>query len=263
MPKFAANLSLLFADLPLSERFAASKAAGFNAVEIQFPYEMHAEEMAALLQAHDLQMVLHNLPAGNWPQGERGIACLPQRMDEFRAGVETALHYAKVLGVRQLNCLAGIRPDDLDPVQSHACLLDNVRYAAQRLQKEGMRLLLEPINTFDIPGFFLSRPSQGFALLKEAAQPNAYLQYDIYHAQRMEGELAITLCEHLAEIGHIQIADNPGRHQPGTGEIAYPYLFNLLDQLGYRGFVGCEYLQQGSTQESLAWCAAWLQTPPS
>lgn len=259
MPKFAANLSLLFTELPLRQRFAASKAAGFSAVEIQFPYEMPAEEMAALLRANNLQMVLHNLPAGNWAGGERGIACLPARVEEFRCGLETALQYAQLLGVRQLNCLAGIPATDVDAAQAYACLLDNVRYAAQRLQQHGMRLLLEPINTFDVPGFFLARPSQGFALLQEVAQANVFLQYDMYHAQRMEGGLANTLRRSLAQIGHIQIADNPGRHQPGTGEIDYPYLFSLLDQLGYQGYVGCEYLPQGSTLESLAWCATWLE----
>ncbi len=258
MPQFAANLSLLFTELPLAERFAASREVGFQAVEIQFPYQMPAEEMAALLKQHDLKMVLHNLPAGNWAQGERGIACLPARVAEFRAGVDAAIAYAQTLGVQQLNCLAGIRPAELSIPDAHACLLDNLRYAAQCLAEVGMRILVEPINTFDIPGFFLSLPSQALALIEEAQQPNLLLQYDIYHAQRMEGELANTLRQHLTSIGHIQVADNPGRHQPGSGEIAYPYLFALLDSLGYSGYVGCEYLPQGETNASLAWCAPWL-----
>ncbi|MBI3230035.1 MAG: TIM barrel protein, partial [Burkholderiales bacterium] len=185
MPTFAANLSMLFTELPLAQRFAACASAGFRYCEIQFPYEIPAPQMAALLAEHDLQLVLHNLPAGNWAAGERGIACLPERQAEFRAGVAQAIAYAQQVGVTQLNCLAGIAPSTLAPQLAHDCLLDNVRYAAQQLHANGMRLLLEPINSFDIPGFFLNKPSQALALIQLAARPNVFLQYDCYHAQRM------------------------------------------------------------------------------
>ncbi len=253
MPRFAANISLLFAELPFVERFAAAAQAGFQAVECQFPYDVAAPVLARELRAHNLHLVLHNLPAGNWAAGERGIAVLPDRVAEFRDGVARALDYAQALGCTQLNCLAGIVPAGLDARTAHQTLVENLRYAAQQLATAGLRLLLEPINTYDIPGFYLNRSAQALALMDEAAAPNLFLQYDIYHAQRMEGELGNTLQRHLHRIGHIQLADNPGRHEPGTGEIHFAWLLAHIDRLGYGGWIGCEYIPRNGTLAGLGW----------
>jgi hydroxypyruvate isomerase len=262
---FSANLSTLFTDLPFTERFAAAKASGFDAVECQFPYAHPADELAALLQASAQRMVLHNLPAGDWAVGERGIACHPQRVDEFRAGVQQAIGYATQLSVSRLNCLAGIPPAGVSEAQALATFKANLRFAADTLARHGLKLLIEPINRFDIPGFLLARPSQALALMDELALDNLYLQYDVYHAQRMEGELAATLQRHRARIAHIQIADNPGRAEPGTGEIHHSFLFDWLDFIGYDGFVGCEYFPTdkgpGGTQAGLGWLAAHGRRP--
>lgn len=253
MPRFAANLTMLFTELPFLERFEAARAAGFGAVEYLFPYEHPKEELAARLREHGLKQVLHNLPAGDWAAGERGIACHPGRVDEFRAGVERAILYANALDCGQLNCLAGKQPAGVSPELARATLVENLRYAAATLRGAGIRLLLEPINTWDIPGFFVNRTEQAIALFDEVGSDNLYLQYDIYHAQRMEGEIAATLQRYLPQIGHIQLADNPGRNEPGTGEINYAFLFRHLDALGWKGYVGCEYKPRTTTLEGLGW----------
>lgn len=257
MPALAANLSLLYPDLPFLDRFAAAAHSGFTAVECQFPYAFAADDLAARLKDHALKLVLHNLPAGDWAGGERGIACHPGRVDEFRAGVLQALVYARRLGVPRLNCLAGILPVGVTVEQGRATLVANLRHAAAALQAEGIELVVEPINTFDIPGFFIHRTDQALALLDEVGHPSVKLQYDLYHAQRMEGELAGTLTRYLGRIGHIQLADNPGRHEPGTGEINFRFLLRELDRLGYAGHVGCEYHPAdpgpGGTDAGLGW----------
>ena len=256
MPRFAANLSMLFTEVPFLERFGRAADAGFEAVEFLFPYAWPAATIRELLDAHGLRLVLHNLPAGDWEAGERGIACLPDRVDEFRAGVATAVEYAKVLGVGQLNCLAGKAPAGADPALLRATLVANLRHAAGELARAGLKLLIEPINTFDIPAFFVHRTDQALDLLDEVGASNAFLQYDIYHAQRMEGELAATPQKHLARIAHVQIADNPGRNEPGTGEIHYPFLFEHLDRIGYAGWIGCEYKPAAATEAGLGWLPA-------
>jgi hydroxypyruvate isomerase len=253
MPKFCANLSMLFTELPFMARFAAARDAGFEAVEYLFPYEHNKQELVAALKAHRLRQVLHNLPAGDWAAGERGIACHPGRSAEFRAGLGQAIDYATALGCTQLNCLAGKVPDGVSAAQAHATFVDNLRFAAPALQAAGIRLLIEPVNTFDIPGFFLSRTDQALSILDEVASPNMFLQYDIYHAQRMEGELAATLGRHLDRIAHIQLADNPGRNEPGTGEINYRWLFRHIDAIGYPGWLGCEYKPSTTTVAGLGW----------
>ncbi len=253
MPKFAANLTMLYNEVPFLERFALAASAGFEAVEFLFPYAFPAAEIRRRLDDHGLKLVLHNLPAGNWDAGERGIACLPDRTQEFRSGVGQAIEYAKALGVGQLNCLAGKAPAGVDDATLRRTLVANLRYAAAELGKAGLKLLVEPINTYDIPGFALSRSAPTLALLDEVGADNAYLQYDVYHMQRMEGELAATMQKHLARIAHIQIADNPGRNEPGTGEINYPFLFAHLDRIGYRGWIGCEYKPATTTDAGLAW----------
>ena len=253
MPRFAANLSMLFCEQPFAERFAAAARAGFAAVEVQFPYELPAAQIADLLREHQLQLVLHNLPAGDWAAGERGIACHPDRVEEFRTGVAKAIDYATVLGCQQLNCLAGIAPASVPEAEVRAILIANLRYAAAELKRAGLKLLVEPINTFDIPGFYVSRTTQALALLDEVGADNVFLQYDVYHAQRMEGEIAATLSKHINRIAHVQLADNPGRHEPGTGELNYPFLFGHLDRIGYRGWVGCEYKPATTTEAGLGW----------
>jgi len=253
MPRFAANVSMLFTEAPFLDRFALAARAGFAAVECQFPYEAPAAEIRARLDDHGLAMVLHNLPAGDWAAGDRGLAGLPHRTDEFRAGVPRAIAWAHALGVRQLNCLAGIAPAAVDADTVHRTLVDNLRFAARALAAEGLKLLVEPINTFDVPGFIVNRTAQCVALLDEVGEPNVFVQYDAYHAQRMEGELAGTLATFLPRIAHVQVADNPGRHEPGTGEIRFEFLFATLDRLGYAGWVGCEYRPAGRTDAGLGW----------
>ena len=253
MPKFAANLTMLFNEHDFLTRFDAAAKAGFQAVEFLFPYAFPAAEIKARLQANGLQLVLHNLPAGNWEGGDRGVACDPARVAEFRSGVAQAVEYAAALGVPQLNCLAGKAPAGVAEADLRRTFVANLRFAAAELKKAGLKLLIEPINSFDIPGFYLSRSTQAIDILDEVGADNAYLQYDIYHAQRMEGELAATMSKYLPRIGHIQLADNPGRNEPGTGEIHYPFLFRHLDRIGYTGWIGCEYKPAGSTEAGLGW----------
>lgn len=258
MPKFCANLSFLFTEVPFPERFAAAAAAGFSGVEYLFPYAFPASDLARWLTAAHLEQVLFNLPAGDWMAGERGLACLPGREEEVRAGAADALAYARVLGCRRLHCLAGLRPADGDEETLHATYRDNLRYCADLLAADGITLLIEPINSrVDMPGYWLDTPAKAFALRNEIARPNVQVQYDIYHAQIMAGDLARTLETHLAAIGHIQAADNPGRHEPGSGEINFPYLFRLLDRLGYAGWVGCEYTPESGTGAGLDWLQRW------
>ena len=261
MPRFAANLTMLYNEVPFLERFEKAARAGFGSVEFLFPYAWPAEVVAAKLQGNRLKLVLHNLPAGDWDAGERGIACLPDRVDEFRAGVERAIGYAKALGVAQLNCLAGKVPLGAGDALLRRTFVDNLKFAAAELKRADLKLLIEPINTFDIPGFFLNRTPQAIAILDEVGADNAYLQYDLYHAQRMEGELAATLAKHLPRIAHVQLADNPGRHEPGTGEIHYPFLFAELDRLGYTGWVGCEYKPATTTEAGLGWLESARRAP--
>ena len=253
MPRFAANLTLLFCEVPFLERFERAAMAGFEAVEFQLPYAFDAMEIRHQLDCHRLTAVLHNLPAGHWDLGERGIACLPDRVDEFREGVQQGIAYAKVLGVPRLNCLSGIAPAQVDDAALHQTLVSNLQFTARALSRAGLQLLVEPINTFDIAGFYLHSTEQAIKVLDEVDADNALLQYDVYHAQRMEGELAQTLTRLLPRIGHIQIADNPGRHEPGTGEINFPFLLDHLDRLGYSGWVGCEYHPATTTEAGLVW----------
>jgi hydroxypyruvate isomerase len=250
---------MLFNELDFPDRFRAAADAGFTGVEYLFPYAYPKEQLAQRLVAHGLTQVLHNLPAGDWANGERGIACLPDRVAEFRSGVGKAIEYAKALGCRQVNCLAGIAPAQIDPARVRDTLVANLRFAAEKLEAAGIRLLIEPCNTRDLPGFFVNRTAQAIALIDEVGSDNLWLQYDVYHMQVMEGDLAPTIERLLPRIAHLQVADNPGRHEPGTGEINYPMLFRFIDRLGYRGWIGCEYRPAGSTLEGLEWAASWLR----
>ncbi len=263
MPKFAANLTMMFNEVPFLERFDKAAAAGFKAVEFLFPYDYTVEQLQDALGRNQLQLVLHNLPAGNWGGGDRGIACDPERVQEYRGGIEKAISYATALGVKQLNCLAGIKPANVADADAHRTLVENLKFTAPKLKVAGIKLLIEPINTFDIPGFFLSRTRQALDIIAdigvESGSDNIFVQYDIYHMQRMEGELAATMKNNLAKIAHLQLADNPGRNEPGTGEINYPFLFAFLDKIGYDGWIGCEYKPAAVTEDGLGWAAAYLK----
>jgi hydroxypyruvate isomerase len=257
MPKFCANLTLLFNEHPFMERFAAAARACFKGVEYLFPYDFQKDELAEALRAHGLTQVLHNLPAGDWSGGERGIACHPGRVGEFQDGVGKAIDYARALGCTQLNCLAGICPD-APADRQRAAFVANLKFAAMKLGEAGIKLLIEPINTRDIPGFYLTRSSQALEIIREVGSDNLFLQYDIYHMQVMEGDLANTIEANLALIPHMQLADNPGRNEPGTGEINYPFLFQHIDRIGYPGWIGCEYKPRASTEQGLHWLRPYL-----
>ncbi len=257
MTKLAANLTMLFNEVPFLDRFEAAANAGFHGVEFLFPYAFTVDQVAEKLKRHELELVLHNLPAGNWEAGERGIACHPDRVAEFRDGVDLAISYASALGVAQVNCLAGILAAGVSREQGQQTLVANLKFAADKLKAAGIRLLIEPINTFDIPGFFLSHTKQAAEIIAQTGSSNLFIQYDIYHMQRMEGELVNTIRAHLPLIKHVQLADNPGRFEPGTGEINYRHLFGALTEMGYEGWIGCEYKPKtGNTVEGLNWRAA-------
>ncbi|MES5100736.1 2-oxo-tetronate isomerase [Agrobacterium sp. BA1120] len=259
MPKFAANLSMLYTEHPFMERFAAAAADGFAAVEYVSPYEEAAETIAAELEKCNLTQALFNLPAGNWIAGERGIACLPERVSEFETSVETAIRYAKVLGCHKINCLAGIQPLGVDQQVLEDTLVGNLGHAAQRLADAGIALVFEPINTRDIPGYFVTNTHQAERIMDRVGHSNLLIQYDFYHMQIMQGDLVATFERLLDKIGHVQIADNPRRNEPGTGEINYDFIFKRLDELGYDGWVGCEYRPASTTSAGLGWLKAYQQ----
>jgi len=257
MPKFSANLTMLFPEHAFLDRFAAAAKAGFKGVEYIAPYIAPKAEIAARLADNRLEQVLFNLPAGNWDKGERGIACHPDRINEFKDGIGTAIDYAKALGCRTVNCLGGIKPEAVAREKAWETMAANLAFAAPALAKESILLVIEPINRYDIPGFLLNTSADGIAMMDAAKHDNIKLQYDFYHMQRMEGELAATSERLLPRIGHIQIADNPGRNEPGTGEINYSFLLKHLDRIGYQGWVGCEYKPKAGTVEGLGWLAAF------
>lgn len=257
MPRFAANLSMLFNDAPFLERFGRAAAAGFKGVEFLFPYDYPAEQLAKLLKQHNLTQVLFNLPPGDFAAGERGLAALPGREAGFREGVERAIDYALELGCSQLHAMAGLVADERLRPQMHACYLDNLRHAAQRLATHGLTLLIEPINTRSIPGYFLNHQAEAHAILAELDKPNLKVQMDFFHAQIMDGDLAAGFQRFQPGVGHIQIAGVPDRHEPDSGEVNYPYLFQLLDKAGYDGWIGCEYNPRGLTEDGLSWFAPW------
>lgn len=253
MPRFCANLSLLFTEHPFVERWAAAARAGFRGVECHFPYAEPAAVLAEELRRNGLEQVLFNLPPGDWAAGERGIACLPDRVAEFEDGVGRAIAYARALDCRRINCLAGIAPAGAERAELLAVMEGNLRFAARALAREGIELLVEPINDRDMPGFLLNRSADTLALIERVGEANVKLQYDVYHMQIMEGDLARTLQRELPRIAHVQIADNPGRHEPGSGEINYPFLFDWLDRIGYTGWVSAEYIPAGDTAAGLGW----------
>ena len=257
MPKFAANLSMMFNEVEFLDRFAAAAEAGFTGVEYLFPYAWDQTELAERLSKAGLTQVLFNMPPGDWDAGERGLAILPKRVEEFRAGVGIAIDYAKALGCTQLHAMAGLAPEGADPAELRKTYVENLRYAADQAGGAGIRVLIEAINTRDMPGFYLNTSRQALEIIDEVGSENLFFQYDIYHMQVMEGDLAPTLEAHLGKIAHLQLADTPGRHEPGTGEINYPFLFGHLDRIGYDGWIGCEYKPATTTAEGLGWFAPY------
>lgn len=257
MPNFDANISWLFTERPFLDRFEAAAKAGFRAVEIQNPYEHAKDAIVARLDRYGLQVALHNMPAGDWAAGERGLACLPDRVADFRTTSELALDYATALRAPRVHCMAGIAPASADPTVLRETYVRNLRELAAKAARAKVEVMIEPINTRDVPGYYLNRSAQAVSLLDEIGAPNVRLQYDVYHMQIMEGDLAPTIERLLPRIGHVQIADTPGRHEPGTGEINYPFVLGKLDALGYAGWVGCEYRPRAGTVEGLGWMAPW------
>lgn len=253
MPRFAANLSMMFADAPFLQRFERAAAAGFRAVEFLFPYDYSAAEVTQAARAVGLEVVLFNTVPGDWAKGERGLAAIPGREEEFRAGVARALEYADALGCRQIHAMAGLVPEGADRAAMRATYLENLRHAAEAAAKTGVSVLIEPINTRDIPGYFLNYTEEAAAIIGEVGAPNLKLQFDIYHRQVMQGDLAPAIETHLPLIAHMQFADTPGRNEPGTGEINYPFLFGAIDRLGYTGWIGCEYRPKAGTEDGLGW----------
>lgn len=254
MPRFAANLSTMFTELDFLERFRGAANCGFGAVEFQFPYQWRIGEIAERLFANGLELVLFNVPPGDLAAGERGLGAVPGREEDFRDGVRRSLDYAETLRCPRLHVMAGMLGADGNAAAAHVCFIDNLRWAAAECARRGVRALIEPINTrHDMPGYFLDTIDQARAIMDEVASDNLFLQFDLYHRQIMGGNLAAELEEALPLIDHIQIAGVPGRHEPDNGEINYPYLFNLLDSLGYRGWVGCEYSPAGATRDGMAW----------
>lgn len=263
MPRLSANLSFLFTERPFLERFDAAARCGFRAVEFHFPYEFAQADVLHASREAGVEVVLFNLPAGDWAAGERGIACLPDRVEAFCKGVGLALDWAALLDCPSLNCLLGLTPAGVSAEWVRHTVEDNLKYAAEQCVGKGRRLLVEPLNTRDTPGFYLHRTEQAMELVEALGEGRLGIQYDIYHAQVMEGNLAATLARYLPHIGHVQLADNPGRNEPGTGEINFSFVLRELDRLGYAGWVGCEYVPStGRAEDSFGWAGLWLQSAP-
>jgi hydroxypyruvate isomerase len=249
---------MMFNEVEFTNRFAAAARAGFKGVEFLFPYAYDKQQLAEVARGHNLQVVLFNMPPGDFDAGDRGLACDPARAGEFQAGVGKAIDYAVALGCKQLHCMAGLKPRGVNEEKMRETYIDSLRFAGRELAKHGLTLLIEAINTRDIPGFYLNTSRQAFDIIHYAAVPNLKFQYDIYHMQIMQGDLAPTIEKHVAQIGHMQLADTPGRHEPGTGEINYPFLFAHIDKVGYRGWIGCEYRPAGNTEAGLGWAKPYL-----
>jgi hydroxypyruvate isomerase len=257
VPKFAANLSMMFTELPFLERFGAAARSGFRGVEFLFPYEFTIAQIKERLETHELQMVLFNMPPGDWAAGDRGLACDPARIGQCQDGVFRAIEYATALGCGQVHLMAGLRPRGVGDEAMRETYIANLRFCGKALADHGLRLMMEAINTRDVPGFYLTTSRQAFDLMHDANVPNLFFQFDAYHMQIMEGDLATTLKKRLDRIGHIQVANPPNRHEPDNGEINYPFLFDWLDTIGYEGWIGCEYRPAGKTEDGLSWFATY------
>ncbi len=256
MPRFAANVSMMFPEVPVAERFGAARDAGFAAVEYLFPYGEAAVEIRRWLEDAGIAMILLNTPLGDAAAGERGLAALPGRQQDFRHGFGRALEYARQLGVPMIHVMAGVVPREDRPA-AFAVFAENLRYAAERAAPHGIRILVEPLNDEDTPGYLVTRTDEARRCIEAAGRDNVRLQFDFYHRQIMEGNLGRGLADHLDIIGHIQFSSVPGRHEPQHGEVHLPFLFDLCDQLGYRGWIGCEYRPKTTTLEGLSWGAPY------
>lgn len=258
MPRFAANLSMMFTDVPFLDRFGRAARAGFRAVEFLFPYAFAAEDIRARLVTNELELALFNMPPGDFESGERGLAAVPGREAEFAASIDTAIAYARALGLKRIHAMAGLQPPGASREAMRRTYVANLMLAAQRLAAHGITLLIEPINTRDIPGYFLNTQAEAHAILAEIGAPNLRVQMDLYHCQIVEGDVAMKIRRYLPGVGHIQVAGVPERHEPDVGEMNYPYLFALLDELAYDGWIGCEYRPRAGTEEGLGWVKPWL-----
>ena len=258
MPKFAANLTMLFTELPFMERFEAACKVGFKGVEILFPYVFDAKEIADKLKTYNLQQVLFNMPPGEWDAGERGLASIPGREDEFKVNVDTALYYAKELRCKRIHAMSGIVAQGESFEKHMETFINNIRYAADAFNQEGITLLIEPLNSRDMPGYFVSHQRDAVALIKQVDKQNVKLQFDFYHAQIMDGDLTTLIRDLHLEIGHMQIASVPDRNEPSDGEVNYTYIFRMLDEIGYQGWIGCEYTPKNATVEGLDWAKPFL-----
>ena len=258
MVKLAANLSMMFNEYDFLDRFNVARRTGFKGVEYLFPYDYKKDQLVNLLSENGLSQVLHNLPAGDWDSGDRGIACDPDRVGEFQESVGIAVEYATALSCPQVNCLAGLKPENVSVESARDTLISNLKFASPILENAGVKLIIESINNIDMPGFFLTYTNQAKEIIRDVNSSNLSLQHDLYHMQIMEGDLARTIESNLSLISHMQLADNPGRHEPGTGEINYPFLFSFIDKLGYDGWIGCEYIPARNTEAGLSWTKNYL-----
>lgn len=256
--KIAANLTMMFNEHEFMDRFAAAAECGFKGVEYLFPYDYPADAIGEQLEANGLQQVLFDLPAGDWASGDRGIAVQPDRVGEFQDGVGLAMEYAEALGCERLTCLAGIPDPGTDREVAEKTMVDNLRFAADAAAGVGAIVLVEPLNTRDVPGTFVSTSGHGARLVRDTVRDNVHLQFDVYHTQIMEGDLAPKFTQLQSLIGHVQIADNPGRHEPGTGEINYPFVLQHIENSGYAGWIGAEYIPAGDTVKGLGWVRKYL-----
>jgi len=259
MIRLSANLSTMFTEFPFLGRFEQAAISGFKGVEFWFPYQWEMNEIAEQLNKQSIEVVLHNLPPGNWEAGDRGIACIPGREDEFRESVGLGIKYAKALGCQRLHCPVGIAPREFPEEIIRRTLVENLRFAAEATEKEGIRLLIEALNNNQFPGFYLTHTQQAVGLINEVGSDNLRVLYDSFHMQIMEGNLTNTIQGNLSYIGHIQIADNPGRHEPGTGEINFQNLLRFIEEVGYDGWIGCEYIPLGATRDGLKWAEPYLK----
>jgi 2-dehydrotetronate isomerase len=257
MPKFAANLTMMYNEFEFLDRFSAAAKDGFEGVEFLFPYSFLANEIKARLDGNGLTQALFNAPPGDWAAGERGIAALPGRETEFRRGIERALGYASMLGNKRLHVMAGLVEQGQERSRHRDTYLQNLAYAAEQAASHDITITIEPINTRDMPGYFLTRQQEAHAICAEVGTSNLKVQFDLYHCQIMEGDLARAMRRDIADIAYMQIAGVPDRHEPDDGEIQYPYLFRLMDELGYDGWVGCEYRPKAGTSEGLGWLKRW------
>ncbi|ULN66746.1 hydroxypyruvate isomerase family protein [Vibrio gigantis] len=258
MAKFAANLTMLFTEVPFLERFEKAHQAGFKAVEYLFPYAFEAEELAEKMDTYGFEQALFNMPPGDWDAGERGFAAIPGREEEFKASVDTALMYATALGCKKVHAMSGILNENFTKQQHVETFISNIRFAADKFAEQGIELMIEPLNSRDVPNYFVAHQREAVELIKLVDRPNVKLQLDLYHAQIMDGDLSTLIREVAAYTGHIQIASVPERHEPSEGELNYPHLFNVLDDSGYQGWIGCEYTPRASTEAGLGWVKPYL-----